>query len=178
MILSDFDLERLIKDGKLIVKPFDGETIRENGLDLRLSDEVARHNPRMGDGFLVDPSNPKTLGDEYVVERKPKGIIVPAGTQVLLSTLESVGLPNNLVGFIELRSTWARHGLFIPPTIIDAGFAGTVTLGVFNGSRFPILLKPGVRFAHVIFARTLNRVRNAYVGTYQNQIGIKLPKKL
>lgn len=178
MILSDFDLESLIKEKRLVVKPFDKEIIRENGLDLRLSSQVARHNPKRDSKFLIDPSDPETLKDEYIMENRPKGIIIQPGTQVLLSTLEFVGLPDNLVGFVELRSTWARHGLFVPPTIIDAGFAGTVTLEVFNSSRFPILLRPKVRFAHVIFATTLNRVRNAYKGTYLNQRGIKLPKKL
>jgi dCTP deaminase len=178
MILSDFDLESMIKEKRLVIKPFAKEIIRENGLDLRLSDQVARHNPARDTGFLIDPSDPSTLKDEYVLERMPKGIIVNPGTQVLLSTIEFVGLPDNLVGFVELRSTWARHGLFVPPTIIDAGFSGTITLEVFNSSRFPILLRPKVRFAHVIFATTLNRVRNAYSGTYLNQKGVFLPKKL
>ena len=178
MILSDFDLESLIKERRLVVKPFAKEIIRENGLDLRLSDQVARHNPKRDSKFLIDPSDPETLKGEYVVYREKRGIIVDPGTQVLLSTIEFVGLPDNLVGFVELRSTWARHGLFMPPTIIDAGFAGTITLEVFNSSKFPILLRPKVRFAHVIFATTLNRVRNAYKGTYLNQRGVFLPKKL
>lgn len=178
MILSDFDLNNFIKDKRLIVKPFEQEIVRENGLDLRLSTEVARHNPKRDRSFVIDPSDPKTLKDEYVLEKKPNGIIIEPGTQVLLSTMEFLGLPDNLVGFVELRSTWARHGLFMPPTIIDAGFAGTITLEVFNSSRFPILLRPKVRFAHVIFATTLNRVKNAYKGKYFNQRGVKLPKKL
>ena len=178
MILSDYDLETMIKEKRLVVKPFEKEIVRENGLDLRLSNEVARHNPDRDPGSVIDPSDPESLKDEYILEKQPNGIIIEPSTQVLLSTVEFVGLPDNLVGFVELRSTWARHGLFVPPTIIDAGFAGTITLEVFNSSRFPILLRPKVRFAHVIFATTLNRVKNAYKGTYLNQRGIFLPKKL
>jgi dCTP deaminase len=178
MILSDFDLESLLNEGRLGIKPFGKDIIRENGLDLRLSDQVARHNEKLGADFIVDPSNMKSLHDEYVIEKGQKNIIVKPLTQVLLSTIESVALPDNLIGFVELRSTWARHGLIMPPTIIDAGFAGTVTLEVFNGSRFPILLRHKVRFAHVIFATTLNKVRKPYNGTYLNQKGIFLPKKL
>ena len=178
MILSDYDLESMIKEKRLVVKPFEKEIVRENGLDLRLSNEVARHNPDRDPSAVIDPSDPESLKDEYILEKQPNGIVIEPSTQVLLSTIEFVGLPDNLVGFVELRSTWARHGLFVPPTIIDAGFAGTITLEVFNSSRFPILLRPKVRFAHVIFATTLNRVRNAYKGTYLNQKGIFLPKKL
>ena len=178
MILSDFDLNNMIKDKRLVVKPFDSEIVRENGLDLRLSSEVARHNPGRDRNLVIDPSDEETLKGEYVLEKMPKGIIIEPGTQVLLSTIEFLGLPDNLVGFVELRSTWARHGLFMPPTIIDAGFAGTITLEVFNSSRFPMLLRPKVRFAHVIFATTLSRVKNAYKGRYLNQRGVKLPKKI
>ena len=42
MILSDFDLESLIKEKRLVIKPFKKDIIRENGLDLRLSNEIAK----------------------------------------------------------------------------------------------------------------------------------------
>lgn len=178
MILSDFDLESFIREKRLVVKPFEKTIIRENGIDLRLDDEVARHNLKRSSSKIIDPSDEESIKDEYILYKKQKEIVVQPHEQVLLSTFEMVGLPDNLMGFVELRSTWARHGLFMPPTIIDAGFAGNVTLEVFNSSRFPILLRPKIRFAHIIFATTLNRVRNAYKGAYLNQRGVHLPKKL
>jgi len=54
MILSDFDLENVIKAKRLIVKPFIKEIIRENGLDLRLANEIAYHNPTP-EGFRNGP---------------------------------------------------------------------------------------------------------------------------
>lgn len=178
MILSDFDLDNYIREKRLVVRPFDREIIRENGIDLRLSDEVARHNEKKPRGMIIDPSDPKSLREEYILKKDQREIIIAPQEQILLSTYEFVEFPDNLMGFVELRSTWARHGLFMPPTIIDAGFAGNVTLEVFNSSRFSVLLKPKMRFAHIIFATTLNRVRNAYKGKYLNQKGIRLPKLL
>lgn len=176
MILSDFDLESYIKHKRLIIEPMSKETIRENGLDLRLANEIARHNPKLNKEFVLDPSNVAHVKKEYIIEKNDEELIIPAKTQVLASTIEQVGLPDNLMGFVELRSTWARHGLILPPTIIDAGFAGTVTLEVYNSSEHAILLRPGTRFAHVIFATTLNRVKNAYKGSYLRQKGIRVPK--
>jgi dCTP deaminase len=175
MILSDFDLENVIKAKRLIVKPFIKEIIRENGLDLRLANEIAYHNPHLKD-FVMDPSNEKHIKNAYIIEKGKKELIIPPHSQVLLSTLEYIKLPDNLIGFVELRSTWARHGLSMPPTIIDAGFGGTVTLEVVNNAPYKIMLRPRVRFAHVIFASTLNKVKNAYSGTYFNQNGILVPK--
>lgn len=176
MILSDYDLENLINGNRLVVRPYDKEILRENGLDLRLADEIGYHNTKLGKDFILDPTNPKHIKDVYIVEKGKKELIIRPQTRVLLSTMEYVEMPDNLVGFVELRSTWARHGLFMPPTIIDAGFAGTITLEVFNSNSFGIKLVPSVRFAHVIFATTLNRVKNTYAGEYHGQRGVRLPK--
>ncbi|MDP7976353.1 MAG: dCTP deaminase [Thermoprotei archaeon] len=175
-MLSDFDLGNMIKSGRLRIDPFSQDTIRENGVDLRLSDEIARHNLQAKD-FVLDPSDEASVQKAYSVARSGS-LIIAAGEQVLLSTLEYVGMPDDLMGFVELRSTWARHGLSIPPTIVDAGFQGTITLEVVNNAPYAIKLSPGQRFAHVVFARTLSRVERPYAGYYSGQRGVTLPKKV
>ncbi|MEM0200780.1 MAG: dCTP deaminase [Candidatus Micrarchaeaceae archaeon] len=176
MILSDYDLENMIRTSRLSIKPFKKDVIRENGIDFRLADEVARHNTKLGVDFVLDPSKEEDVKKEYILEKNKKEIIINSHEQVLMSTIEYLKMPDNVMGFVELRSTWARHGLIMPPTIIDAGFSGNITLEVFNASSNAILLKPGLRFAHIIFATTLNRVSNAYSGSYFGQMGVKLPK--
>ncbi len=176
MILSDSDLLRYLKSRKLVVRPMGSETIRENGLDMCLADQIAVHNPRFGDGFILDPSNEEHLRIEYQIRKGQKKLILPPRSQVLLSTKEYIKMPADLVGFIALRSTWARHGLSIPPTIIDAGFSGTITVEVVNNAPHGIELRPGVRFAHVVFATTISPVKNVYSGKYLGQSGIKTSK--
>ena len=77
------------------------------------------------------------------------------------------------MGFVELRSTWARHGISLPPTIIDAGFKGTVTLEAINNAPYAIALKPKQRFAHVIFMKTSNKVMNSYSGSISGRSGMR-----
>jgi len=176
MILSDFDLWNMLKEKRLIIKPFNKEIIRENGIDLRLADEIGYHNPMLSEDFVVNPSKKEDIENEYIVEKNKKEIILQPKQQVLLSTIEYLKMPDNLIGFVELRSTWARHGLIMPPTIIDAGFEGTITLEVYNASIYKIKLKPKLRFAHIIFAVTMNRVKNTYKGSYSGQKGVFRPK--
>jgi len=176
MILSDFDLESYIGGGRLVVDPYDTNSVRENGLDLRLADEIAVKNTALEKGFIIDPYDAESVKKEYVITKKLPELVIAPRTQVLLSTLEHLELPDNLMGFVELRSTWARHGLSMPPTIIDAGFKGTITLEVINHGDYGLRLLPKTRFAHIIFSTTLNKVRNTYSGTYLGQRGIKLPK--
>jgi dCTP deaminase len=178
MILSDFDLEHYIKEKRLVVKPFHKNLIRENGLDFRLAGEIAVRNKKLGEAFVLDPFNNEHLKREYIIKKDLKEFILPKASQVLLSTLEYIEMPNNLMGFVEIRSTWARHGLSMPPTILDAGFKGTVTLEIINNSGYAMRLIAGIRFAHIIFATTLNSVRKTYSGRYAGQKGIKLPKQM
>ncbi len=103
-------------------------------------------------------------------------MVIASKEQVLLSTLEYIEVPDDVAGFVELRSTWARHGLSMPPTIIDAGFKGTITLEVINNAPYAIKLRPGQRFAHVIFVKLQNKAGNTYSGFYKGQRGVKLPQ--
>jgi dCTP deaminase len=175
MILSDYDIKGLLSSKRLIINPLGKDAIRENGVDFRIIGEVAHHRD-LGKGFILDPSKKEHVGLTYDVEKNKKEMVLNPYEQVLLSTMETVGMPDDLVGLVELRSTWARHGLSIPPTIIDAGFHGTITLEVINNAPYKILLRPEQRFAHIVFVKTNNKVMGSYVGKYLNQSGIKLPQ--
>ena len=98
-----------------------------------------------------------------------------SGQFTLGTTREKITMPNDLMAFVELRSTWARCGLLLPPTIIDAGFEGTITLEIvsFAENTLPI----GQRFAHLIFAKLLTPA-DPYRGKYQGQSGITHARKL
>lgn len=84
-------------------------------------------------------------------------------------TKEYIKMPDNLMAFVQLRSTWARRGILLPPTVIDAGFCGQITLEIINFCSHPLPI--GERFAHIIFS-TLSSFADPYRGKYQGQIGV------
>lgn len=100
---------------------------------------------------------------------------VRAGAFVLGRTREVITMPNTLMAFVHLRSTWARHGYIIPPTVIDAGFHGSITLEIakfFDHISATVPSVPvGERFAHIIFAQ-LSTPSEPYSGKYQGQVDI------
>ena len=110
-VLSDVDLLNYIKSGKLKVIPLSEDTIRENGLDLRLGGQLARFK---GTSKVFEPG--ADLRDFYEIEEAEDFLIRPH-EHVLLHTIEYIKLPNDLMGFVNLRSTFARLGLFIPPCL-------------------------------------------------------------
>lgn len=146
MILSGRDIKWYIETGKLVIDPVEEIQFRENGLDLILEN----------------------------IEDRPTNF---AWCEFVLGcTKERFEMPDDLMGFVELRSTWARTGLMIPPTIIDAGFAGNITLEIVSFNKKLPSVPYGQRFAHVIFAKMTSHGKS-YAGKYQNQTGITGPKK-
>ena len=171
MILSDRDILALVRLGDLVVEPFDEEIVRENGLDLRLGRQYCRFRAT---GRVLDPRSPGDPSEFY--ECGESGVIVVGPREhVLLHTMEYVGLPPYLAGLVNLRSTWARLGLAIMPTVVDAGFEGQLTIEVV-GSAFPVKLYPGDRFLHLVLVRLSSPAARPYRGEYQGQRGVRLPK--
>jgi dCTP deaminase len=179
MILSDFDLMNYLNSKRLVIEPFSREIVRENGIDFRITDEIAYHRKDLGADFVMDPSDAKMIENAFEVKKSQESMVVGPHEQVLLSTVEKVSMPDDIVGLVEIRTTWARHGFSMPPTIIDAGFSGTVTLCVTNNSPYGIRLKPNTRFAHVVFVKATSSVQSSYAkGSYSGQDGVRLPKAI
>jgi dCTP deaminase len=174
MVLTGNEIRKLIEKKELQIEPFEEEIVRENGLDLRIGEEYAIYafNNQVIDVCELTSSN--HLFSK--VQAKDGRIAIPPNKFVLLTTLEYVKFPRNVVGLCNLRSTLARYGLTIPPTIVDAGFEGNLTIEVVNSSNNYIVLRPRVRFLHVILVKTEGEAK--YFGKYFGQKGVTLPKGL
>jgi dCTP deaminase len=177
LALSDHDLRMLINSNELFVSPINGNTIQQNGIDFRLADEIGEQTPT--DEAIIDTSSTESVKSHYKTSKSTEGFfhITPL-THYLLTTTEEVKMPTNLVGFCGLRSTFARLGFVCPLTIVDAGFEGSLTIGVFYGGKIPLKVPVGSRFLHVVFARLISNSDLPYDGHYKRQKGVSLPKSL
>jgi len=169
MILSDRDLKYYLEKQWIKIVPFSEEIVRENGVDLRIGSQFARLK-KTNKVFDVN----ENIEDFYEIINSNEIVVYPH-EHLLMTTMEYIELPNDVMAFVNLRSTYARLGISIPPTIVDAGFKGELTIEIV-GSEFPVRLKSGTRFLHLIFARTLTPVERPYHGKYQKQNGVTLPK--
>jgi len=89
------------------------------------------------------------------------------GNFAIASAIEEFIMPNNLVGVVHDKSTWARQGLSVFNTVIEPGWEGFLTLElVYHGSE-PLELPAGAGIAQVLFHETTCQV--SYDGKYQNQ---------
>lgn len=163
-----------IHSNGLKLSPFFKENVRENGIDLTLDGQVALLRNDCVFDFLKKDNEECFERDEF-----DEQILLPPHRNVLLLTQERIELNAPLIGLVGIKSTIARAGLLVPPTVIDYGFKGKVVIEAMTPS-FPIRIYKGMPFVHLILFK-LEGGSEPYVGHYQNQselVGPKTPLKL
>ncbi len=155
MVLSDRDITKALAAGRIKISPKPNlkTQLGSCALDLRLG-----HRYRVFDHSrtpYIDPQNPKTLvgiTTEIRVKDREAFTLHP-GEFILAVTLESIKMPDDLVGRLEGRSSIGRLGVVVHSTAatIDAGFAGNITLELANMGRIPVMLYPGMRICSISF---------------------------
>lgn len=90
-----------------------------------------------------------------------------AGKFTLASAIEEFQMPNNLVGVVHDKSTWARRGLSVFNTVIEPGWKGFLTLELVYHGHEDLHIKKGSGIAQVLFHQISEPA--AYDGKYQNQ---------
>ncbi|MEM4066255.1 MAG: dCTP deaminase [Candidatus Micrarchaeaceae archaeon] len=149
MILSDLEIKRRLLNGEIEIEPFSPEDLSPNGIDLRVGNKIVNIN----------------TDQEY-----DHGLVCEPDAFYLISTAERITLPLNVVGLVFLKSTWARMGVLIPPTVVDAGFSGILSLSLRVGP-LPIKLEQGMKVWHLILAESYEST--GYKGKYQNSNGLR-----
>lgn len=112
--------------------------------------------------------------DGTEVDGRPLWRIEPH--QFLLgSTLETVGVSENLVGMVHGKSTLAREGLIVEAAgLVDPGFTGELTLEMFNMTDAPIPLHRGMSICQLTLHwtdSTPDRMYGQADNHYQGQAG-------
>lgn len=163
MILSDKSIKQLMKEEKLIVEPLKEKQIQPASIDLRLGNNFLKINENLMEVMTLEDEI------EYVSLEREK-IVIPPQSFLLATTMEHIELPIDLTAFVEGRSSIGRMGLFIQNAgWVDPGFAGQITLELFNANRLPIKLISGRRICQLVFARMDQKPYRPYNGKYQHQ---------
>ena len=109
------------------------------------------------------------LGPAGYDVRIAENIILKPGAFALASTVERFCMPDDVLGTVHDKSTWARQGLAAQTTVIEPGWRGYLTLELTNHSYGDIILKEGMPIAQVIFWQMSEPTEIAYQGKYQDQ---------
>lgn len=96
-----------------------------------------------------------------------------AGRFILASAIEEFDMPDNLMGIVHDKSTWARRGLSVFNTVIEPGWKGFLTLELVYKGEGDLIIEAGSGIAQVIFHELSEPAR--YKGKYQNQENKPVP---
>jgi len=97
-----------------------------------------------------------------------QNITLYPGDFSLASTIEHFHTPNDLVGIVHDKSTWARRGIAVQNTVIEPGWSGFLTLELTNHGREVVLLREGDPICQIVYHK-LDMPVKGYAGKYQNQ---------
>ena len=162
MILSDRDIRDQVSAGRIVIEPHDESCIQPSSVDVKVSNlfRVFRNHS----AGVLDVKKDLTDLTELVEVPADGVFMLHPGEFVLGSTLERIGVPDDLVARVEGKSSLGRLGLLIHSTagFIDAGFDGHVTLELANVANLPITLYPGMKIGQVSFMRMTSPAERPY----------------
>ncbi|HEY4516562.1 MAG TPA: dCTP deaminase [Candidatus Paceibacterota bacterium] len=166
-ILTKQEILERVKSGSIAFLPgLDSFQLQTHAVDLRLGftfliPKVWRMTDRGREALAIDPL--RDHGPEYFdvieLEQGQSFDLLPE-EYVLVSTFETIKVPNDLMAILYPRSSVNRKGLTVDLTgIIDSGYEGPLTLPIRNNTRSQTIeLHPGERFCQIVFEELAHEV--------------------
>jgi dCTP deaminase len=154
-ILVDFEIKAAVKNGELIIEPYDEALVQPNSYDVRLDNKFSWVTAA---DEVIDPYQSKTILNGLMSVTEDNFIVMP-GQFILGATLERICLPADIVGQLTGKSSLARLGVMVHVTagFIDAGFShppAQITLEIVNVGSRPVKLHAGMPIAQMVFTKT------------------------
>jgi dCTP deaminase len=162
VVLSDRDIRAEIEAGRIVIDPYIPEAVQPSSVDLHLDRRFrVFRNSRYP---YIDVREPQPELTELLEIAGDEPFILHPGEFVLGSTLERVGLPNDLVARLDGKSSLGRLGLLIHSTagFVDPGWEGNLTLELSNVANLPITLYDGMKIGQISFQRLSSPVEVGY----------------
>ncbi len=168
-IITKNQILDLIKKGDISFKPdLDFFQLQGHSVDLRLGFTFmipkSWHITTNGRESLDITHFDKNSRDQFEIVELEEGQhfdLLP-NEYVLISTLESIKIPDYLMAILYPRSSTNRKGMSLDLTgIIDAGYEGQLILPVRNNTHSQVVrLFPGERLCQVVFEELKERVEH------------------
>jgi dCTP deaminase len=165
-VLTRDAIFREIDAGRVRIDPFDRSQVGVASIDLTLGRDIRE---------IVMAPEPIRVEDEtdYRDHTRISDLSEPyrlePGVTIHGITAEHLSLPDNLCGFLEGRSRFARLGLMIHVTsaFVQPGVSNRQVLEMSNVSSRALEIVAGVRICQLVLMRTEGRA--VYRGRFQDQ---------
>ena len=121
------------------------------------------HLDLSGDREQLERDIDRIMSKEIEIE-KGQALYIHPGELILGATMESVSIPDDLVGWLDGRSSLARLGLMVHVTAgrIDPGWEGQIVLEFYNNGKLPLALRPGMVICAMSFETLSSPAKRPY----------------
>lgn len=171
MRLSDKSIIEALNSGSIVIEPRPmDDAITGVTADLRLgnrfrvfSSHTTPYIDLSGSRDEMNKAVDKVMSDEVVIDGDEAFFLHP-GELALGVTLESITLPDDIVGWLDGRSSLARLGLLVHVTAhrIDPGWSGNIVLEFYNAGKLPLALRAGMAIGAISFETMTSEADRPY----------------
>jgi dCTP deaminase len=167
MYLSDTDIEKEVKKGNIVLKPFDKKALNPASYDIKLGNrflitEWHKHS-------IIDPAKKILPAEREVFVKNGEEFVLHPGVVVLGFSEDFFGSDHYLI-HLGGKSSLARIGLMVHNTagIINPGHFLQIVFELSNTNVVPIVLRPGMPVAQITFSPLSSPPKHTYekVGRY------------
>ncbi len=167
MILSDKDIKKYIKEGKIKIIPQPDFKIQLGpcSLDLRLGNSFKVFKPTQYPYLdLKRKIDFEKFMEEIRIEDDAPFILQPKDF-ILATTKEEFILPDNLMARLDGRSSLGRLGIVVHSTAarFDPGWRGRAVMELGNLGIFPVVLYSGMRICALTFETLSSSCETPYL---------------
>jgi dCTP deaminase len=193
-IKSDLWLRKMAEENQMI-SPFLPELVREingnkiisagassYGYDMRLADDGFRIFSSVY-GLEIDPKhfdeNSLIEPTVYTADDDSKYYLLPPHHYGLGVTVETFKMPRNVTGVALGKSTYARAGLLVNTTPLEAGWTGRLVVEIANLANLPLRVYINEGIGQILFFESDEDCAVSYSdrgGKYQGQTGLTFAK--
>jgi dCTP deaminase len=193
-IKSDLWIRRMADEQQMIT-PFLPELTRETngnriisagassyGYDMRLADDGFRIFSSVF-GLEIDPKhfdeNSLIEPELRVADDGAKYYLLPPHHYGLGVTVETFKMPRNVTGLAIGKSTYARAGLLVNATPLEAGWEGRLVVEIANLANLPLRVYVNEGIGQILFFQSDEDCAVSYSdrgGKYQGQTGLTYAK--
>lgn len=164
MILAKPEILKQIKAGRIRLEPYDEDAVGPASIDLTLDGSLrifhTDHHITRGDIDYRTLAKLVDIADGYLLD---------PGELVLGITRERLTLPEDVCGWLNSRSRFARIGLMshIAAPFVAPGISNRQVLEIYNAGRNKIKLMPGMRICHIVLEECKGSAK--YEGAWKDQ---------
>ena len=162
MFLSDVDIKKGVRAGEITIEGFDRRRLQPASYDILLGNRFVLTDPHTASA--IDPVKKIFPKSREVMVDKGGYFMLHPGATVLGTSVDFFGSDKYLIQ-LSGKSSLARIGLIVHNTagIVNPGHYLHITFELCNLNNIPIVLRPGMPIAQLLFSRLSSPPAGKYV---------------